>query len=395
MQKIENKFIYFILILLVFIIWFSIYISVFKKAVDRSSYVQLIQWEAYVNDIYLIKDEKHKLNLNDIIKTTKEESLAIIEWWDWSVTRLWWNTSVKVNELFVSDNKEKLNISFELLNWKTWSNVVSFVPEDSYFKETFADTEAAVRWTVFNVDLEKDYLYVIDHKVELTKQWWDTIQVDEKKPISISSFSFIQLDEFIKNIRDNAFDKLNRDFDLELLNNLKIELESKINNLLALSNAKIDDLSIEDKTELYNELLASYQELNFVSSSDGTDLYNLKLSIKEKLLNVAPETQKTAILDSFIYDLKDSISSKSYDSLDWILTIINDNSQYVEIKEQLLPYLESINLWDNVKTSLINNINTFKTTFWDKLQLNPNQIIEKKAEIENKAQDILNNFINN
>lgn len=395
MQKIENKFIYFILILLVFIIWFSIYISLFKKWVDRNSYVELIEWEAYVNDVFLVKNQKHKLTLNDVVKTTKEESLAIIEWWDWSVTRLWWNTSVQVNELYVSNNKEKLNISFELINWKTWSNVVSFVPEDSYFKQTFADTEAAVRWTIFNVDLEKDYLYVVDHKVELTKSSWDTIVVDEKKPISLSNFTFIQLEEFIRSIRDNAFDELNRKFDTELLNKLKLELQAKINNLVVLSNSKIENLSIEDKAKLYNELLSSYQELNFVSSEDDKQLFDLKLSIKEKLLNIAPENEKKAIVESFVYDLKDSIATKSYDSLDWILTVINSNSNYVDIKEQVLPYLEKINFADSVKESLLNNINLLKNTFWS----NDSNVLEKISEVEDSAKtviwDKINTLINN
>lgn len=395
MQKIENKFIYFILIILIFIIWFSIYISLFKKWVDRSSYVELIEWEAYVNNIFLVKNQKHKLTINDVVKTTKKESLAIIEWWDWSVTRLWWNTLIQINELFVSNNKEKLNISFELMNWKTWSNVVSFIPEDSYFKETFADTEAAVRWTVFNVDLEKDYLYVVDHKVELTKSTWETFEVEEKKPIKLSNFTFIQLEEFIKNIRDNAFDELNRKFDIELINKLKLELQLKINKLIAISNTKVDNLSIEDKIELYNELLSSYQELNFIWSEDDRQLFDLKLSIKEKLLNISPETQKQAIVESFIYDLKDSIGTKSYDSLEWILIVINSNSQYINIKEQVLPYLEKINLWDVVKESLLNNINLLKSTFW----VSDSNIIEKISEIEDSAKNVIwdkiNTLINN
>ena len=281
------------------------------------------------------------------------------------------------------------------MNWKTWSNVVSFVPEDSYFKQTFADTEAAVRWTVFNVDLEKDYLYVIDHKVELTKSTWETIEVEEKKPISLSNFTFIQLEEFIKNIRDNAFDELNRKFDIELINKLKLELQSKINNLIALSNTKVDNLSIEDKKELYNELLSSYQELNFIWSEDDTQLFDLKLSVKEKLLNIAPENEKQAIVESFIYDLKDSIGTKSYDSLEWILTVINSNSEYINIKEQVLPYLEKINLWDSVKESLLNNINLLKSTFWS----NDTNVIEKISDVEDAAKtviwDKINTLINN
>ena len=41
-----------------------------------------------------------------------------------------------------------------------------------------------------------------------------------------------------------AFDDLNRKFDIELINKLKLELQAKVNNLIALSNTQIDNLSI-------------------------------------------------------------------------------------------------------------------------------------------------------
>ena len=394
MQKIENKFIYFILIL----IWFSVYISVFKKWVDRNSYVVLVEWEAYLNNDSLSTDKKEKLSLNDVIKTTKENSLAIIEWWDWSVTRLWWNTSIVINELFVSTNVEKLNISFELLSWKTWSNVISFIPEESYFKETFADTEAAIRWTIFNLDLDKDYLYVIDHNVILTKDSWETIKVSEKEPISLSSFTFISLDEFIKNVRDSAFDEINRKFDLELFNKLKIQLEEKLQSLIKISWTKLDNLSLTDKEKLYNDLLSSYQNLNFISSSDNADLFDLKISIKEKLLEIAPDSEKENILNSFLYDFKDSIKNKSYDTLDKIVWIFSKNSASIQIKEEVLSYLNTISFGSNIKESIINNISTLKNNFsWD--VLNKYTIIDKTTDIKNSAENFvkekLDNLINN
>lgn len=398
MQKIENKFVYFILILIIFIIWFSVYISIFKKWVDRNSYVVLIEWEAYLNSNSLSTNRKEKLSLNDIVKTTKENSLAIIEWWDWSVTRLWWNTSIVINELFVSSNVEKLNISFELLSWKTWSNVISFIPEESYFKETFADTEAAIRWTIFNLDLDKDYLYVIDHNVTLTKDSWETIKVPEKEPIVLSSFTFISLDEFIKSIRDNAFDEINRKFDLELFNKLKTQLEEKLQSLLKISWTKLDELSLKDREELYKELLSSYQELNFISSTDREDLFNLKISIKEKLLEVAPDSEKENILNSFLYDFKDSIKNKSYDTLNKMLWIFGKYNPSMQTKEEILSYLNSISFNSNIKESIINNISTLKNNFsWD--ILNKDSIIEKTIELKTNTEGVikekLDNLINN
>ena len=81
----------------------------------------------------------------------------------------------------MSDDLLKINISFKLEKWKTWSNVVSFIWKESYFNQEFADTTAAVRWTIYEVNLDKDYLYVDSHEVKLTNNSWKTEIVSEKK----------------------------------------------------------------------------------------------------------------------------------------------------------------------------------------------------------------------
>jgi len=143
--------------------------------------------------------------------------------------------------------------------------------------------------------------------------------VEEKKPIALSNFSFIQLEEFIRNIRDNAFDEINRKFDRELMEKLKLELQAKLDNFIKISSTQIDKLSLEEKEVLYKEFLSTYQDLNFIKSSDDKELYDLKLILKEKLLNLAPIEEKKLLMESFVYDLKDSINNKSYDSLEFIL----------------------------------------------------------------------------
>ncbi|MDD3793336.1 MAG: FecR domain-containing protein [Candidatus Gracilibacteria bacterium] len=394
MQKIENKFIYFILILIIFIIGFSIYISLFKKAVDRNTYVELIEGEGYVNETLLIKNQKQQLSINDIVKTTKENSLAIIEWGDGSITRLGGNSEIKVNELFVSQAKDKLNISFELLKGKSWSNVISYVPEDSYFKEIFMDKEAAIRGTIFNVDIERDYLYVIDHKVELSDSSGNKLLVEEKKPITLSNFSFIQLEEFIRNIRDNTFDEINRKFDIEFMNKLKLELQAKLDNFMKLSSKQFDKLSLEEKDLLYKEFLSTYQDLNFIKSTDDKELYDLKLILKEKLLNLAPVEEKKLLMESFVYDLKDSVNNKSYDSLEFILGVFNNNNDLIVNKEEIFNYLNKVNLGENIKSSLINNLNTLKSTFSTQLNIDTENIKDKALDLEEKAKDIIETGVN-
>ena len=188
MQKNKNKFIYFIIILIVIIIWIWISISLFFKSVDRNSYLELVSWEWLLNDKVLQIWKTEQLSKEDIIETKTKDSLAIIEWWDWSITRLWWNTKVKIENQFVAKNKDQVNILFRLFSGKTWSNVVTYLWEDSYFNQTYSDTEIAVRGTVYVVDADNDYLQVESHKVELiNKTIWEERSYWKQK---IETFKF-------------------------------------------------------------------------------------------------------------------------------------------------------------------------------------------------------------
>lgn len=398
MQKIKNKFIYFIILLIILIIWYSIYSSLFVKTIDRNSYVQLIKWEGLLNNNPLYINSREKLAIEDTIETTTEDSLIVIEWWDGSITRLWWNTSIQVEELFVSDNKEKLNIVFELFSWKTWSNVVSYIPEESYFKEIFMDSEAAVRWTIFNVDIEKDYIYVLDHSLNVTNKEWKTIKVDEKKPLKISDFSFLKLEKFIREIKDSSFDKLNRALDKDFIKNLKLNMQNKIQWFIDISKKELDWLSLEEKDKMYNEIMSYYQEINFISIEDWKELYDLKIWLKEKLLNISPELEKELLLNSFIYDLKDSIKNKNYDSLNKLFKILWENVDY--INWDIKNYLKQINLdWD-LEEMLLKNMKKLKDFISEKDKTDlMNKAKTKINNIQDKATDSiensLNKFINN
>lgn len=354
MQKIENKFIYFVLILIFIIVCFIVYIWFFKSTVDRNSYLSLIEWSASLNENEIFIWDKVQLSVWDLVKTTKEESLAIIEWWDWSITRLWWNTSVKINELYVSDLKDNINISFNLLSWKTWSNVFSFLPWDSYFRQSFMDYEAAVRWTVFNVDLENDYLYVVSHKIFLTSTDWNKVEISEQEPFKLSSFEFIRLEEFIRQFKDTIFEDLNRKLDNDLFIYFRNDILSKIDNIKKLDLIDLETLNIKEKNELYLEVLSTYQDLNFIDSTNE-DLFALKISIKEKLLELAPESEKENILNSFVFDFKDSIKNDSYESLNNILNIFSNNTQYIWFSDDIYIYLDKINI-NNINEALAWNI---------------------------------------
>jgi len=364
MEKIRNKFITLILFSIFLIIFVWIYKSFFVNNIDRNTYAILMNWKWTLNDELMIKDSKELLSVWDIVKTIWLDSLVVVEWWDWSVTRLWPNSSIKVNELYVEENLLQINLSFELLTWKSWSNVLNFLWSKSYFKESFRDIEAWVRWTVFNVDLDNNYINVIKHKVSLS---WNDIKntiIDENKPFSLKTFSFIKLQEFINGIKDANFENLNVKLDTQLFDWLKKQIHKDLDKLLIKANIDADNLSLTNKKDLYNELLSKYQSLNFITSKDQ-DLFSKKIEYKNALIKLATPEEKINLIENTIYDFKETIKSKNYWNIDEILPILFTNKNLLkDLNIDFWTYFENLELNEELKNIFWKNINYIKDIFW-------------------------------
>ncbi len=363
MKKIRNKFIIFVFLLIALIVFVWIYNSFFN-GVDRNTYAILIDWKWTINDELMIKESKELLEIWDIVKTIWADSLIVVEWWDWSVTRLWANSSVKIKELFVDDDLLQINLSFELLSWKSWSNVLNFMWSKSYFKESFRDIEAWVRWTVFNVDLDNEYISVLKHKVTLVGENINDTVINENEPFSLETFSVIKLIEFIKNVKDKDFADLNVTLDVELLDWLKDKIHENLDKFADLAIENFEKLPLDEKEKLYNDLLSKYQELNFIESVDE-ELFAKKMEYKEALINLAWESEKINLIENTLYDLKDSIKSKEYWNLDTILPILFNNKDLLDkVDVNFQEYFENIQINDSLKEAFWRNLSYFKDIFW-------------------------------
>jgi len=359
-----------IILAIILIIVMLLVVSEFMKPkVDRNSYVTLVNWTALLNNHPLIIKEKKVLKLNDIIKTGSSWSLAIIEWWEWSITRLWANTNIQINKNQISDDLTKIEILFKMLwkSWKTWSNVVSYIWDKSYFKQEFADTEAAVRWTVFEVNLDKNYLFVKKHEVNLKDLNTNkNYRVVENKPFNIKTFSFIALEKFIMDFQDKTWESINKSLDKYFYKNLKKSLNKslwQIKNFTNLEWLDIDGLSSIEKNKLYTDLLASYQNLKPSSISPSDDeLFKTKLKYQSILAKLAPENDKESILRSAVYDLKETIDLKDMDNFKDIVKLLWDNKDFIDFNS-FNDFLNSSWLSNSFKksiNSLIWNFNTDK-----------------------------------
>jgi len=363
MEKIRNKFIILVFVLIGLIVFVWIYKSFFANSIDRNTYAILIEGKWSINEEMMIKDLKEELEVWDVVKSVWENSLVVIEWWDWSVTRLWEDSSIQVNELYVDKDLLQINLSFELLSWKSWSNVINFMWSKSYFKESFRDIEAWVRWTVFNVDLDNEYISVIKHKITLI---WDGLKettINESEPFSLKTLTFIKIVEFIKNIKDSDFEQLNVKFDKDLLEWLKNKIHENLDGFADLASEQFEALSDENREKLYNTLLSKYQELNFVDSGDE-ELFAKKIEYKEALISLAWDDEKVNLIENIIYDFKDSIKSKNYWNLDSILPILNENKEIIDnINVDFWEYFKNIKINDSLNEAFWRNLDYLKNIF--------------------------------
>ena len=360
MKNWKNKFIITVIALII-ILWFSI----FRTDIDRNSYVILLDWKATLNSSPLKLEERLKLNSDDEIVTIGKESLAMIKWWDWSITRIWGNSVLVIEESNIDKNLLNIKIAFELKKWKTWSDVISFIWSDSHFHQSFADTTAAVRWTTFEVNLDQDYLNVSKHEVKLTKKSWEQKIITQWKPFVISDFSFISLLKFIKEYQNKTFKNININLDKEFYN----DLVSNVWNINKITALKIDDISkltSEKKEEIYNKTLSEYQKLNFIKTDD-IENYRKKLEVKKILIELSDDENKENLLITTLYDFKDLAKNKQFIELTEVVKILWENKQYlknldIDLSNYLnLDILKNMKVPDSLKKEFESSLNNIKS----------------------------------
>lgn len=321
---------------------------------DTNSYVTLLEWHATLTTggakKVLKLNIKEKLSNGDIVNTLSN-SLVVIEWGDKSITRLGENSRIIIKENFVSEDLSKINISFELLKGKTWSNVLSIFWSDSQFKQEVRWVSAAVRGTVFEASYDQEYIMVHKHAVQLTNASWETTEVYQGQAIILKTFT---LDD-VKNLIDETFQNFNKKLDQEYLQKLREEFilsfqssnplnlvrkmsdEYKILNMLMEENPKqefenfLSWLSDEKKQKVVWYLETLNQNLNF-ENGENSFLYHLKLNTRENLIeNTQSDTQKETLMRYSVYDLMEL--SKNSELFQKTAQFVYENKSYVNLKE--------------------------------------------------------------
>ena len=394
--KIKNKFIISILLIIGLIIWTQWFID--SKGADTNSYVVLVTWDVYINNETLASEERIMLEVGDEI-ITKDGSICVVEWWDGSLTRLWENWKIIIEELNVEEDLSKINLQFKLTQWKTWSNVVSFLWEKSYFKQNFEDVEASVRGTVFDVNLGTDTMFVQDHEVALDN-WKKQQIVKEWTAFNFKTFSLVDITEFLNNMRDKAWEEFNVTWDNKYFDTLKAELLENFSaeNVTEVMTEKIwttasdfdelekniSEFSWEKKQQAYDTLLAQYQKLNFVGADDG-ELFTQKNNIKKILITAAWEEDKQSLLQYSIYDLRDAMDWENLDAIKSTLWLLWDNKTILDsLNFDILADIDIIPEW--FEQLLDWQIDSIKNVFKNSPKFN---VIFNQDRLKTKATDLI------
>ena len=369
----KNKFLLgiFLIIFLLFSLQFYYILYSFKK--DTNSYVSLVKWSWFLISSWDKKDleidKKTIIKVWDIV-STKAESLAVIEWWDNSITRLSENTTISIKENYIWNDLWKINISFELLKWNIWSNVVTMLDDDSNFSVEVKDYTAAVRWTVFQVDYENDIIWVHSHKVEAKNKDWKSIWVETWKTLNIKKFliwdisqlldkKWIELNkkldsEYLLKLRDNIIKSVYNNSPWVLLNNL-FSPEQKVISMISkweevdVINKYINELSPEKQKLVIQKMQTFNQLINF-ENWDNTDLYSMKLKTRELLIwNTTNEELKKMLIKYSFYDLSElkldtdsfKITYKFFEKL-WNIKWLNNDPKMKALIDQGNEFFRNI-----------------------------------------------------
>lgn len=368
---------------------------------DTNSYVTLIQWDGTLTTSsgkkVLLLNSKEKIVDGNVINTLNN-SLAVVEWWDKSITRLWSNSKIMVKENFVADDLSKINISFELLKWKTWSNIVSILNKDSHFTQEINGTTAAVRGTVFEANYDQDYLVVHKHEVKMTSASGETFTISPGQTFSLSEFSLWSIALKI----DEAFTKINQELDKEYIQKLREDFiaHMKTNNLISflvdnfntehkvyqmllskentqVINDYIAGLNPEKKQEIIDTLVTLNQRLTFENGEDP-ELYKLKVNTRWVLIdNSQDKAYNETLVRYSVYDLSDILSLEKFSS-----EIYNNTT---ELLNNHTAYLESLkSSASQVKWSMIHSL-----LGGESFDFSPENVKSRIIDIDSKWKEVL------
>ncbi|PID83739.1 hypothetical protein CSB09_04705, partial [Candidatus Gracilibacteria bacterium] len=112
--------------------------------------------------------ENYSLEEGDVV-LTQQDSQATVFWPDRSTTQLGNNTKMIIDVMRVSSDYSEIKLEARLEKGKVWSNIVRTLYPGSYVRFQLPKQQlvAGVRGSVFEINLEKNYIHSVKHALIL------------------------------------------------------------------------------------------------------------------------------------------------------------------------------------------------------------------------------------
>ena len=183
--------------------------------------------------------------------------------------------------------------------------------------------------------MEKSFVHVTDHLVTLTREDGTSIDVEQGKTLDYKKFSFVELYQYLKSLKDTDWSQLNTALDEENREKLLARVESlgskspfllkilsfvspeyKVYFLLeqtadfSLVKEALQNLNSNQRQKVYERVYKTYQSLNFIEITQD-QYYKKKILYKRTLISLETNPQNIERLaQSSRYDLQEAIEKK-------------------------------------------------------------------------------------
>lgn len=418
------------------IIWFLLFSDSSKSSTHIfekiDPYVLSTKWKTLIIRDKLITVEenaKESIFVGDKIKTLN--STATIFWPDGSITRLGEKSSISINEMRAKTASEGIQIDFSLEQGKSWSNVIKYMFDGSYFHERFNDNTslATVRGTIFEINLDHKYIHTIDHAVSIEDTinhtgsifvvagWiFDTDtrkallqeKIDEAWNIANSNADVIYLNEKMEALNKEILGYIGKtnyiDVFLQKLGIKKTNtsLESLINKDNSEFITQLTD--IVKKWGDNKKLIDIYQ--SFYGLQNTKEILDTKTKLRDIIIKTAPESQKSMFINDFaqstLYDSWNTIKIGT-GSIEWLQKKLEEYIKQgadeglinaLQNAEKSKKIREMNNALENAKQTIIQTLGEKNLIDEAKKGINPENLEKLNNEMVKVRDGIMDGFKN-
>lgn len=346
----------------------------------KNPYVLITKWSAIIKRdkiIRLQEKAKEDIKLNDKIRTF-DNSAATIFWPDWSLTRLWSKTSITIKELNTNPDLSTYKINFNLETGKTWSNIIKFLTDDSYFTETYDEWNyaATARGTVFEINLDDNYINAYSHDINLS-------DISNNKNYNIRQWEIVNAFDPLSNASAISIDK---EWIEENITNDQKYLNSLLENWQKQVTSYAEKQTIGTKTISYLKYKTWINKDDYIIKNIAESLIKQNNNIVNETKNIIPQLSKenkeklnSKLLSvySAVHSLPNSSKIANYksDIRDLIIQTWEGSNKIKDIKNRFLKLdiYDFVDLakkeWGEQNKYLKNNIDKYLTQLKDASQI--------------------------